>query len=413
MIGLPGETRRDINGTLARAIELHERTGAWPSVQYATPLPGTRLAAMAQGTRLPVVRDWGPRFQHAPSIETDAFTRQDLEDFAWTFRQRLEAGQGAKKGILNPTYKCNNRCVFCVVSSQPQIGVNIDRQKEFLLGCRRDGVSVLGIDGGEPTLDPNLLSLVRFARRVGFEKVSVTTNGRMCAYPDYARRLVASGVTSVLFSIHGSNAQMHAASVGVLEAFEQTTDGVKNCVRLAPDGVELGANITLTKTNFEHLGSVVRLVSDLGLSRINVQFLTPFGRATNAVAPDTARAAEITMRVIDDWKDRMRIQVFNLPFCYTPGYERYLVGDPLDLERRMISVDGDEVNLLEYLREQRHYEERCHDCSRKVFCGGFYRMDDVPEPRWLLTPEDRERPLHQEGLRPLTGNDARRGLPVV
>ena len=105
MIGLPGETRRDINGTLEFALRLHEETGAWPSVQFATPLPGTRLARMAQepggellaspgglpagegcdpgATRvkarsLPLIEDYGPYFQQAPSIETTDFTLDEL-----------------------------------------------------------------------------------------------------------------------------------------------------------------------------------------------------------------------------------------------------------------------------------------------------------------------------------------------
>jgi len=38
------------------------RFGAWPAVQFATPLPGTELA---RGRTLPVVSDWGPCFQTA------------------------------------------------------------------------------------------------------------------------------------------------------------------------------------------------------------------------------------------------------------------------------------------------------------------------------------------------------------
>ncbi len=48
MIGLPGETKQDINGTLEFALDLFESTGALPSVQFATPLPGTRLARMVE-----------------------------------------------------------------------------------------------------------------------------------------------------------------------------------------------------------------------------------------------------------------------------------------------------------------------------------------------------------------------------
>jgi MoaA/NifB/PqqE/SkfB family radical SAM enzyme len=416
MIGLPGETRAEINGTLAYALDLHEETGAWPSVQFATPLPGTRLARMAEprATSLPVVSDWGPRFQQAPTIETADFTAKDLEQFKWTFDERLRASQGPKKVILNITYKCNNRCTFCAVGTRTQFDGNYERQREFLLKYRRQNVELLDIDGGEPTLNPNLFGLVRFARKIGFTKVNVTTNGRMCAYEEYAAKLVRSGVTSVLFSIHGTNARMHAANVGVLEAFDQTCAGVRNVVRLAPPGLELGANITITKTNYEHVGGVAELIHGLGLRWLNVQFLTPFGRATNTVAPDTQAAADVVMRVIDEWKDRINVQVINLPFCFMPGYEKHLLGDLLKLERHMIFVNNEEVNLFEYLREQRHHDDRCHGCTRKAFCGGFYELDDVPEPEWLIEPADLARPIDVVGLTRGTGNDARRrSLPLV
>jgi len=47
------------------------------------------------------------------------------------------------------------------------------------------------------------------------------------------------------------------------------------------------------------------------------------------IAPDTQAAADLAMRVIDQWKDRMKFQVINLPFCFMPGYERFLMGDML------------------------------------------------------------------------------------
>src|SRR5207249_264524 len=96
MIGLPGETKQEINATLAYALDLHERTGAWPSVQFATPLPGTRLAAIAErrGHVLPVVGSWGPYFQRSPSMATDGASLEELARFKWTFDRRLEASQG-------------------------------------------------------------------------------------------------------------------------------------------------------------------------------------------------------------------------------------------------------------------------------------------------------------------------------
>ncbi len=51
--------------------------------------------------------------------------------------------------------------------------------------------------------------------------------------------------------------------------------------------------MTLTKSNHEKLEAIAELALDLGLPWLNVQFLTPFGRATSSVAPDTAKAAAI------------------------------------------------------------------------------------------------------------------------
>jgi MoaA/NifB/PqqE/SkfB family radical SAM enzyme len=397
MIGLPGETRQDINATLDFALRLHEESGAWPSVQFATPLPGTRLARAARDARagraLPMIDDYGPRFQRSPSIETSEFTLEDLRRFKWTFDRRIEAGQGPKKAIMNVTYRCNNRCTFCATGTRTQLDGDHARQKELLVKYRKLGVRLLDLDGGEPTLNPNLFRLIRLAARIGYERINVTTNARMASYEGYAGQLARSGATSILVSIHGPDAQTHAQNVGVQEAFEQTCTGARNLVAAAPSGVELGANITITRSNYRKLGAVAELVLSLGLRWFNLQFLTPFGRATSAVCPDTAEAAREVMALIDAFDDRMKLKVINLPFCFMPGYERYLMGDMLKLERHMLFVNNEEVNLFEYLRARRVKRGVCAGCPHAIFCGGFYELDDIPEPTWLLRPEDLVRPI--------------------
>jgi len=398
IIGQPGETKAEINATLAFAVELYEETGAEPSVQFATPLPGTPLdhEVRRRGISLPVVSDWGPHFQKSPTIETADFSRDDLTRFKQTFDSRIEASRGPKKIIMNVTYRCNNRCTFCATGTRTQLDGDYVRQRELLVKYRKLGVKLLDIDGGEPTLNTSLFRLIRFARKIGYERVNVTTNARMASYREYAERLTRSGVTSVLVSIHGPDAQTHAQNVGVAEAFDQTIAGARNLVAVAPKGVELGANITLTKSNFDKLPAVAELVHDLGLRWLNVQFLTPFGRATKYVAPDTQAAADITMQTIDAWKSKMRFQVINLPFCFMPGYEEHLLGDLLKLERHMLFVNNEEVNLFSYLRDRRKKREVCETCPHAVFCGGFFELEDVPEPTWLVRAEDLVRPIHRD-----------------
>ncbi len=393
MIGLPGETAPEINATLAYAMDLHDRFGAHPSVQFATPLPGT---ALAEGRALPVVADWGPMFQGAPSQPDALVSAESLRKFKWTFDERLAASQGPRKVIMNVTYVCNNHCTFCAVGTRTQVDGHPTRQREYLDAYRAEGVTMVDFDGGEPTMNPELVPLVRYARRIGYERVNVTTNGRMCFYEDFARRLVQSGLTTLLFSVHGPDARTHAQQVGVAEAFDQTVGGIRNCVRLAPPGVELGMNITLTKGNYEKLPGVADLALSLGLPWLNIQFLTPFGRATSAVAPDTQAAADVTRGVIDGFKGRMKIQIINLPFCFLPGYEAFMMGDLQKLERHMVFVNNETVNLAAYLAERRTRKPVCATCEHAVFCGGFYELESSPEPPWLVSPEDLVRPARIE-----------------
>ncbi|HEY3499193.1 MAG TPA: radical SAM protein, partial [Polyangiaceae bacterium] len=350
IIGLPGETAEEVNETLAFAMDLWDRFRARPAVQFATPLPGT---ALAKNRTLPLVSDWGPLFQTEPSQPGALVPAAELRRFQRTFEQRLAASDGPQKLIVNVTYVCNNHCTFCAVGTRTQLHGHPTRQREHLLKYRRAGVTQVDFDGGEPTLNPELLALVRYARAIGYQRVNVTTNGRLCAYPEFATKLVRSGLTTLLFSVHGPDAQTHAQQVGVAEAFEQTCAGIKNSLAAAPHGVELGMNVTVTKGNAAKLEAIAELCDELGLRWLNIQFLTPFGRATRYVAPDTQAAADRAMAVIDRYRDRMKIQIINLPFCFMPGYEENLVGDLLKLERHMIFVNNDEVNLFSYLRERR------------------------------------------------------------
>jgi MoaA/NifB/PqqE/SkfB family radical SAM enzyme len=384
MIGLPGETAEEVNATLAYATELYDKYGAQPAVQFATPLPGTELA---RGRSLPVVDDWGPRFQMLPS-QPGALDPELLRKFKWTFDERLRHSDGPKKLIMNVTYVCNNHCTFCAVGTRTQVHGHPPRQREHLDKYRRLGVTMVDFDGGEPTLNPELIPLVRYARAIGFERINVTTNGRMCFYPEFAQKLVRSGLTTLLFSVHGADAQTHAQQVGVAEAFEQTTGGIRNCLQAAPSGVELGMNITLTKGNFQQLDGVAQLAWDLGLRWLNIQFLTPFGRATRMVAPDTQAAADVARRVIERWQAKMKIQIINLPFCFLPGYEHLMMGDLGKLERHMVFVNNEDVNLASYLAERRTRKPVCATCPHAVFCGGFYELDEVPEPPWLISTDD-------------------------
>lgn len=379
IVGLPGETPEEANATLAHAADLEDRHGATPAVQLATPLPGSRLARLAPAAG--PAADFGPRFQARADARGPEVPAEPLARLLWAFERRVRPG-GPRKLILNLTYRCNNHCAFCAVGNRPRRDGALPAQLEALARARREGATLLDLDGGEPTLHGGLFELVTRARALGYQRVAVTTNGRRCAYAPYARRLASSGLDVVLVSLHGPDAATHGALTGVPEAFDQTVQGIRHLVAAAPPGLDLGVNVTVVRANQDRLEALAALVHGLGVRRLTLQFLTPFGRATRDQAPDPAVVAAEVRRLVERWGSRLHLGLVNLPLCQLPGLERLVAPDLGKRQRHMVFVDDEAVNLAAYLAARRVRRPACAPCPFASCCAGFYELPEAPEPPW-------------------------------
>jgi len=382
-IGTPGESRREINDTLAFATRLQLEHGATSALQFATPLPGTPLARLAPLPQRAL--DFGPHFQHEPLTASPEFSRADLSAWRWSFAQRQALAASGRKVIVNLTYRCNNHCLFCAVGNRSSVEASAPSVRRALHDYHAQGYRAVDFDGGEPTLHADLLELIRAARSLGYERVHVTSNGRRLCYAAYAQRLLAARPTTLLVSLHGADAVTHEALVGVPGAFAQTLDGIAHALRFATSDQEVGVNVTVTRENATQLVALAERVAGLGVRWLNLQFLTPFGRATRAHAPPLEPTVAQLRELVARFGTTLRLQVINLPFCYLPEHKELLVGDAGKRERDMVFVGDERVNLFAYLEQRRHFEPQCDDCTFRVLCGGFYTLEDEPEPPW--TPQ--------------------------
>ncbi len=385
MIGQPDETRSEILHTLRTAWSLFEETGARPLLQFATPILGTALHTTVTERGLWTQRedrDIGPLFQGQPCYQdtrdgdAEGWTARALHVAKLAFETKLAAYK-PRKIIMNTTYICNNQCVFCATGNRLPTHGDVNEQLRFMQMRRDQGYDLIDFDGGEPTTNPMLFHLLRSAKAMGYDQINLTSNGRMLMLPKNAEKIVRSGITNLLISLHGPNEGVHEAQVQSKGAFQQTVRGIANAAKLCKrHGVGFGVNVTLTKTNFPVLMEYGALLTRLGVEMCNIQFVTPFGKASAATQPDPAEAAGAVRDLIDAYKDRMTIQVINLPLCYMQGYEEYCLGDIYKLERRMVFVSMEDVNLFDYLQSRRRHEAPCKTCLLSIACEGFYYFPD-------------------------------------
>lgn len=177
-------------------------------------------------------------------------------------------------------FSCNNACAFCAQgnlrSTEPSTSDDEIRSRLASASGR-----VVAFVGGEPTLYDSLLDWIREAKTAGARSVLVQTNGRRLAYSSYATALAEAGTDGVDVSLHGSSAAMHEYHTSVPGSFAQTLAGM---MRAREAGMNVGASIVVTRSNFRHLTDFVRLAHSRGATAVHFALTAPHGKASSARA---------------------------------------------------------------------------------------------------------------------------------
>ena len=101
---------------------------------------------------------------------------------------------------LYVTDQCNLDCHYCNEYDNSVPHPDVLDLKRWIRKIRELGVARLGFQGGEPLMHPEIVELVRYAKSLGFYRVSMSTNGLLLT-----RKLVAdferAGLDSLQISV--------------------------------------------------------------------------------------------------------------------------------------------------------------------------------------------------------------------
>ncbi len=244
-------------------------------------------------------------------------------------------------------YSCNERCTFCyyvqtVGDRAKKKDLSTEEVKKRIRYIRSRGIRTLEFTGGEPTIRNDLLELVAFAKSLGFESLSMITNGIRLAQPAFAKSCVDTGIDDFLLSIHGYEAAAHDRVTGVSGSFEKALEAVKN---LRPYPVKVRANCVISGINYTGATEILALYHFLGIRTANFILFNSIVEADWRSAPELnvryREAAPYLKSAIDAYKDKIpKITVRYIPFCLMRGYEAYVTNMP------QIQYDPDEWDYL-------------------------------------------------------------------
>ena len=144
---------------------------------------------------------------------------------------------------------------------------------------RRYKVAVTFISGGEPTLHPELIEIVKEIYRTG-TSITLITNG---AGLNRVFDRIRNGINAYIFSLDAATADLHRSTRG-LDNFAELISWPERIKAVNPSA-RVAFSCLLQKENIEHIVDIYNLLSDNGCDAIffNVPEMKPqcFGRGSN------------------------------------------------------------------------------------------------------------------------------------
>ena len=189
-------------------------------------------------------------------------------------------------GIIEVTDRCNLNCPVCFADSKSSFTIPLEKVKEMIdLYVRCEGKpEVLQISGGEPTLHPDILNILRYAGEKGIRYPVLNTNGIKLAERDFTEKVADTMQNNkypiskplIYLQFDGLDDEIYRILRG-RPLLDTKMKALENCS-------DLGMNVALVPTmvkgiNEHEMGDIIDFaLSDKNIKMVSFQPATRAGR---------------------------------------------------------------------------------------------------------------------------------------
>ena len=161
-------------------------------------------------------------------------------------------------------YRCNNHCDICMLKGSKKTLKPVDfiTFKNLLIKYRDEYPEKKGIifSGGEVTINRDLFRFASYAKKSGFSKIMIQTNGRKLSSYDTAKDLLETGINEFFISIHGIDKKACEKMTGNADSYRQTMEGLKNLNELRARVI---TNTVVNMLNYKMLPEISQFFTGL------------------------------------------------------------------------------------------------------------------------------------------------------
>lgn len=183
------------------------------------------------------------------------------------------------------TSNCNFKCRYCNSHNCYSEDISDTDIKEILEAAIRNGVKRIHWTGGEPLFKSTICDFMKYAKRLGYQEQSMTTNGFFLEKK--AEELKESGISRINISLDTMDRNKFKNIVGV-DALDNVLNGIDKMLEITDCLIKI--NMVVMKDNIKEAQKFVNYAIEknkkYGKERIIVRFLQFFPCNPNQLEKD-------------------------------------------------------------------------------------------------------------------------------
>lgn len=278
---------------------------------------------------------------------------------------------------------CNYKCVFCYcknhlkdTKSLEQILKEVDYYYDY-------GIRELDLSGGEPSIRKDFFEILDYCTSKGITP-SCLSNGFKFADLEFCKETQKHGLNEVLFSLHGSNEELHDSIVQHKGAFKRIIQAIKNTKAL---GYRVRVNCTVTELNYKTLyDEFPKLVNSLDVFEVNLILVNNWEDNEGGKIVDLETLTNAINASIDKFKTKL-VNVRYTPFCYlTEHLENctnyaQIAYDIYDWDIACYTILPEELH--KYTRTPNYMIRNQLESAKKNRIQGFFKTPECKECKFF------------------------------
>ena len=173
------------------------------------------------------------------------------------------------------TSNCNFRCSYCNSHNAHSKDMSDEDIKEILEAAISNGVKRIHWTGGEPLFKSTICNFMKYAKELGYEEQSMTTNGFFLE--EKAEDLKESGISRINISLDTMDREKFKNIVGI-DSLDRVLAGIEKMLEITECLIKI--NMVVMKDNINEIKNfiyyAIKQNTKYGKERIIVRFLQFF-----------------------------------------------------------------------------------------------------------------------------------------